>query len=356
MTPPTLQLVLCSEDPALQGQFARLLERTTGLDCAIRIAGTVEEALAALKDQELELVVLDCRLGSFTALELMDFAHSQGCRAAFIVLVERAGQGRAALEARALDYLVRGRLTAPLLERSLRLGVEHLLRLQEQEGSRQHLETIYRLFPKAVFTVNADCQITSWNRKATRLTGYQDYEVVGRKCTLLIEDCNPATCALLTPTSGRTVQESVCTVRKKNGQKLLVKKSTIFLQDRQGRYTGEIGSFEDVSEFDRVTQERIQRERLAGVLQMAGAICHELNQPMQAVMGYSQLMQMYGREGGGPGADYLQKIIDQVERMAGIIAKLRKITRLETVKYVGDTEIVNLDKSIEDPADSSSAE
>jgi PAS domain S-box-containing protein len=35
-------------------------------------------------------------------------------------------------------------------------------------------------------------------------------------------------------------------------------------------------------------EQRIQEEKLKGVIEMAGAVCHELNQPLQAISGYSE--------------------------------------------------------------------
>jgi signal transduction histidine kinase len=37
---------------------------------------------------------------------------------------------------------------------------------------------------------------------------------------------------------------------------------------------------------------RPQRERLQGVFEMAGAVCHELNQPLMAISGYTDLLAM----------------------------------------------------------------
>jgi hypothetical protein len=37
-------------------------------------------------------------------------------------------------------------------------------------------------------------------------------------------------------------------------------------------------------------EERLQRERLEGVIEMAGAACHELNQPLQTLFGYCHLL------------------------------------------------------------------
>jgi len=42
----------------------------------------------------------------------------------------------------------------------------------------------------------------------------------------------------------------------------------------------------------RAEEERLERERLQVLLEMAGAVCHELNQPLQGIYGYSQSLLM----------------------------------------------------------------
>ncbi len=39
-----------------------------------------------------------------------------------------------------------------------------------------------------------------------------------------------------------------------------------------------------------------EKERMRGVLEMAGAVCHELNQPLQAIFGYAHKMSHAGPE------------------------------------------------------------
>ena len=50
-----------------------------------------------------------------------------------------------------------------------------------------------------------------------------------------------------------------------------------------------IATFADISLRDIAQQKKIENEKLQGVLEMAGTICHEINQPLQAIIGYSDL-------------------------------------------------------------------
>jgi CheY-like chemotaxis protein len=90
--------------------------------------------------------------------------------------------------------------------------------------------------------------------------------------------------------------------------------------------------------------ERIYREKLQAVLETAGAICHELNQPMMAISGHTELL-MDTLDRDDPTYIKMEKIKSQVERMSEITQKLMGITRYETKDYVHGERIVDIEKS-----------
>ena len=90
-------------------------------------------------------------------------------------------------------------------------------------------------------------------------------------------------------------------------------------------------------------EQRIQKEKLKGIIEMAGAVCHELNQPLQAISGYSELMQME-LEADNPFYENLTTIINQVKKMGELTGKLHRITKYETKDYL-ESRIVDIDKS-----------
>jgi len=106
-------------------------------------------------------------------------------------------------------------------------------------------------------------------------------------------------------------------------------------------------TLEDVTQQKQVEQERLRREKLHGVIEMAGAACHELSQPMQVISGYIDLLAMQLSE-RDPGYEEVQKMGEQVERIAEITGKLNRITRYEARDYVDGTRIVDIDKASED--------
>jgi signal transduction histidine kinase len=84
-------------------------------------------------------------------------------------------------------------------------------------------------------------------------------------------------------------------------------------------------------------------ERLKGALELAGAVCHDLNQPLMAITGYAELLMMDCPD-DGPGVGKLKKIVEQVAEVGAITKKLMHVTRYETKTYM-DQQIIDIDKS-----------
>jgi diguanylate cyclase (GGDEF)-like protein len=87
---------------------------------------TYEEGLAKLLTGEYAVCLLDFQLGERDGLQLIREAVAQGCRTPIVFLtVETADRvDLAAMNAGALDYLVKGEITSRMLERSLRYAVK----------------------------------------------------------------------------------------------------------------------------------------------------------------------------------------------------------------------------------------
>ena len=87
-----------------------------------------------------------------------------------------------------------------------------------------------------------------------------------------------------------------------------------------------------------------RRAKIQGVLEMAGAVCHEMNQPLQAITGYLDLIMME-EDSRGQVYERLRLMRDQVNRMGLITRKLMRITTYETREYTQGTKIIDIDKS-----------
>ena len=87
-----------------------------------------------------------------------------------------------------------------------------------------------------------------------------------------------------------------------------------------------------------------QKARLQGVMALAGAACHELNQPLQVVMGYAYLL-ADELETHDPLRAQLTAIREEIEKMALIMRRIQRITHYETQDYIGGVKILDIAKA-----------
>ncbi|NDY70630.1 histidine kinase [Desulfobacter hydrogenophilus] len=100
-------------------------------------------------------------------------------------------------------------------------------------------------------------------------------------------------------------------------------------------------SIEDVTQAKKYEHAKIEKEKLTVVVRTAGAICHEINQPLMAILGFSELL-IDDICHGQVQKENIKEIKDQAERLAEITNKLMAITQYKTKKYL-HSEILDLD-------------
>ena len=98
------------------------------------------------------------------------------------------------------------------------------------------------------------------------------------------------------------------------------------------------------TEHNRAEQQQLQRERLQGVLEMAGAVCHELNQPMQVIVAYCGLLSGDISQDSASYA-YIEKIQQELDRIEEVTKKLMRVTTYQTKEYVEGIKIIDIDRA-----------
>ena len=105
-----------------------------------------------------------------------------------------------------------------------------------------------------------------------------------------------------------------------------------------------IVSMEDITDLKRQEQLRVINEKVRAAIETGGAICHEMNQPLQILSAEIDLM----TEQFSPDSPEYQRLLDmkaQVKRMAEIMKKLTSLHSYHTTNYVDEIKILDLDKS-----------
>ena len=143
-------------------------------------AQTYEAGVEGLERCEHDAYLVDYRLGGRTGLEMLARAQALGCKAPLILLT---GQGDrdidvAAMHAGAADYLVKGRIDAPLLERSIRYAIERRRSEEALRHSEERFRGAFEYSTIGVALVAADGRFLRVNGALCEMLGYEGAELL----------------------------------------------------------------------------------------------------------------------------------------------------------------------------------
>lgn len=88
-----------------------------------------------------------------------------------------------------------------------------------------------------------------------------------------------------------------------------------------------------ISQRKQAMDAKLQKEKLQGVLEMAGAVCHELNQPLMCILGFSELL-IDDLTDDNIQKQNLTEIKKQADYLGEITKRLMTITKYKTKRYL----------------------
>ena len=115
--------------------------------------------------------------------------------------------------------------------------------------------------------------------------------------------------------------------------------------DMHGENLSVLQVVRDITPLKKAEQLAIDQHKLKGIMELAGAMAHELNQPLTAItMGLEIISRQIQSRRAIP-QEAIRDTMQSVERMSAIIKKLSEITQYETRDYVETMKILDIDGS-----------
>lgn len=223
-------------------------------------------------------------------------------------------------------------------------------------GKRKWTEGLFRRVVEA--SVNAIVaserkgKIMIFNEAAERIYGYRAEEVVER---MHIEQLYPPGVArevmqmLRSPDfGGKGIVRNVrLNVIAKDGTQIPISLSGAIVYKGE-KEVATIGYFMDLREKLRIQQQMAEidgrlaeREKEIALAELAGALAHELNQPLTTINSRIFLIEKKMPE-DDPTRSNLELIRKEVDRMANIVKRIGQVTSYETKSYAGRAQIIDL--------------
>ena len=236
------------------------------------------------------------------------------------------GSALAALHASALIRDTAGRVRrcqGTLVDISERRQIETRLQ-REQEFARRLVES----FPDLVVALDREGRYTFVSPRSRELLGFAPEELIGSLFSERIEPHSrkEVQAFLDTVISGRCSNGSTeYLARRSDGETRLFRATASPLMDGSGRIAGVIAAARDITDSKRMEQQLIQNERLAAMGQMIAGVAHELNNPLTAVLGVTELLR--DSTGDDSARRQLEIAHRQARRAAQIVQSLLTFSR-----------------------------
>jgi len=211
-----------------------------------------------------------------------------------------------------------------------------VIEISNETNESTYLANIVESSHDAIIGKTLDSIITSWNKAAEEIFGYEAGEIRGKSITLLIppDRVQEEETILRRIARGERIDHYESVRLRRDGSEVIVSLSISPIRDRRGNIIGASKIARDITQ-QRATQNRLvelqselaHASRLGTMGQMAAAISHELNQPLAAVDNYlSGLVRLLETiDVPASIADAIRKAREQNRRAGQVVSRLRDL-------------------------------
>ncbi|HUT84076.1 MAG TPA: PAS domain S-box protein [Thermodesulfobacteriota bacterium] len=219
---------------------------------------------------------------------------------------------------------------------------------RELKESEERFRNLVEMANDGIVMVDGERKIILFNRKAEEIYGYKREEIIGKEVSILIPRSlwkkERKWYDLLLKTGSSPVMDKAVELEglHKDGSEIPLEYSFSMLKEGSGTFS--IAVVRDITERKKLEQERVEKEKLSALMELAGATAHELNQPLTTILGATEILIRKASE-KDPQLKQLSLIAKETQRLSSMIKKIRKVIRYETKPYLDDLRIIDLDKA-----------
>lgn len=304
-----LRILMIEDSPDDAELLLREL-RIGGYDPIYKRVETDIDMKEALEQQEWDIVLSDHSMPRFSALGALMQLQLSGRDLPFIIVSGIIGEEIAvtAMRAGAHDYVMKnniGRLI-PAIERELKEAEERRKHRQaevtlcEREEQLRILSYAVEQSPNIIVITDPYGAIEYVNPKFTGITGYTPKEVIGKNPHILKsnktsrEEHERLWKAVITTGEWRGQLVN----KKKNGELYWENIHISPIRDSKGNVTHFLKVAEDITQIKHAEEEKeklraqlYHAQRLESIGKLSGAIAHDFNSILSAIIGYGEILQ-----------------------------------------------------------------
>jgi PAS domain S-box-containing protein len=334
-----IRVLLVEDNPGDVGLIRELLAEVRGSGIELECLETLAGAIARLRTEGIDLVLLDLDLPDSSRLDTLRGLLAASPKALVIVLSGLQDEEIAvqAVQQGAQDYLIKGQVDRSSLVRSIRYALERgqaqdtlrrahaeleahvrnrtaeLVQANEALRNSQHLlESIMDNSDAVIFVKDAEGRYllvnrgfeTALRRRRESILGKTNYDLIPR------EDADRCRA------SDERVMASDCVVKSEESFSVDGSDHTYIviktpLRNGDNRPYAVCGIATDITEWKRLQEQVRQAQKMEAIGRLAGGVAHDFNNLLGIIMGYSEFLRSSFR-----GTPAQMEQLDQVIRAA----------------------------------------
>jgi len=198
---------------------------------------------------------------------------------------------------------------------------------QEMRESKEQWETTFNAITDGISIHDREFRTVRANQALANLLGKPLEEIVGQPCYRVFHGCNePMPGCPLAKTLEMAQPATLECEETLQGRTLRV--MTYPVMNGAGRPTGGVHIVHDVTDENRVQQQMRQMEKLSAIGQLVAGVAHEINNPLQGIVGFSELLARdHALEDKERAADHVNRIRREADRVRRIVQNLLSFAR-----------------------------
>jgi hypothetical protein len=245
---------------------------------------------------------------------------------------------------------------AALLHRTLASDESRRASSRRIQLAKSELEAAFDAFPAPLVVVGPDLLVRRANRAALAQSRRASFnELLGERCCSVFGCGDGRNCPAHEAAAGARVSEFEFEAggdsgveSEKEAYRCRAFPEKGARSDSGGLGDGALVLIEDITLQRREEAGHARKQQLEAVGLIAATLAHELNQPLSAILGRTQLAMM-GLDKGAVEKDSLRRDLDEilegVKRVSAILDRLDRVTDIVTKPYLDGMEILDLELS-----------
>jgi PAS domain S-box-containing protein len=194
---------------------------------------------------------------------------------------------------------------------------------QELLAAKAYTDNIIRFMSNALLVVDRDQVIQTANQATFDLLGYKREELIGKPLSMIFAEGYYSSIGLDDLINRGFTQNVETVFLSRYGEKInmLFTASAIF--NDEGKFQSIVCVAQDIT----MQTETMRAGHLASIGELAAGVAHEINNPINSIINFSQIMIDEVKKGRVPSEEIPEMIIREGDRVASIVSSLLSFAR-----------------------------